>query len=1095
MLITLISVNASVYSQITRLDLKVQSATIKDVLTRIEDQSNFFFMYNDRKIDVERKVDLDVKQANIEAILKTVFDGTNTKFIIKDRQIVLYNESDEEFRVPNALSGSQQGKSIIGKVTDTSGIALPGVSVVVKGTTTGTITDNDGRYSIANVPPNATLQFSFVGMKSEEIIVAGKATINVTLAEESIGIEEVVAVGYGQQKKSDLSSSISTVNVNQLKTIAVLPNLASALEGTTPGLSVTSSTGAPGAGVNIKIRGISTFLNSKPLVIIDGAPGDLNDVNPNDVESVQVLKDAASAAIYGSRSANGVIIVTTKKGKAGKIDVEISSSYSMQYPGKKIPVANAEQYALINNTIHASVGKAGFDNLKDPASLGVGTNWQDVFYNSAPIFNTYVGISGGTENSTFRISGSFDDQNGIAIDSEYKKGIISFAGRQKKGAFTFGENIGYTKFRKNNITEWLVQGLLVAQPIIPLYDPANDCGYGGVPSYYPNQGYNAYGLSKMVENIDNNGNINIEAFAQAEFLHGFTYKLNVGYKNWFGYGYNYTPVYHMSTNVFNEYATLDETRSESTHWLVENTLMYNKKMGKHAINALVGYTFEQDQSRNLRGVVKGFPNNDLRVIDASTGYSNSASGNASQWDMISMLGRVIYNYDDRYYLTANVRRDGSSRFSRVNRYGTFPSFSAAWRASGESFFKPLLSVVDDLKLRGSYGFLGNQPGGNYDYIPTGGYSTGLGYLFGTGTSYINGATISGYTDPNIQWERTKSANFGLDINLLKCLSVSADYFSNFTDKLLLGVPIAPSIGGGSPTVNTGQMENKGFEFSMTYNSSTSKEFQYKVTANISTVSNKVIKLGRVDETIYGSKLTNPSTSVTAARVNYPIGSFFLKQDLGIFQTQEEINNWKSPDGKVIQPLANPGDVKYLDANNDGVINSSDAIYSGNPLPDFAYGLNFSANYKNFDCTIFLQGTYGNKMFDANSHRLHQGTTDYNMSPDLLDAWASDNTDTKQPRLIFSDPNLNSDASTRFLFDASFLRVKTIQLGYSFSQTILGKTGLSGLRVYVSANNILTFTKYPGYDPSHTSDGLLDAGLDNSIYPIAKIVSAGLSVRF
>lgn len=986
-------------------------------------------------------------------------------------------------------------KTITGIVSNEQGIPLPGVNIIEKQTNNGTISDAQGRYTLILKNPNSTLIFSFIGMKSQEVVVKSQTNIDIILVEDRKELEDVIVVGYGQQKKSDLSSSISIVDVKQLSKNAVLPNIATALEGITPGVSVTLSSGAPGAGVNIKVRGPNTFGNNEPLVIIDGAPGSLNDINAGDVESMQVLKDAASAAIYGSRAANGVIIITTKRGKKGEVNVELNSSYSIQFPTNFIPVANAEQYATLDNALHETANLTPFENLMSPSSLGKGTDWQNTFYSPAPISNTYASISGGNDGSTYRISGSFINQKGIAVTSGYKKGVLSFAGQQKKGVFTFGENVGYTQFYQRNIVDWLVQGLLVAQPIIPIYDSANDGGYGGVPSYYPTQGYNAYGLSKLSENKANNGNLNADVYVQFELLKHFTYKLNVGFKNWNGHGYNYTPTYYMSTNVYNNYASLSESRSESTHWLVENTLMYNNKFGKNSINGVVGYTFEEDRFRSLSGAVKGFPNNQMRVIDANTGYSIDAGGSAYQWDMLSMLARLIYNHDDRYYLTANVRRDGSSRFGSTNRFGVFPSASIAWRISNESFFEPLKSTISNLKLRGSYGVLGNQPGGNYQYIPQVGYNTKLGYLFGE--NYISGAAIGGYTNPGIKWESTTSLNGGLDMDLFQNLSLTGDYFVNKTDNLLLNVPIPPSTGGGSPLVNTGKVENKGFEMNVTYNSPVSNNgFQYRITGNISTVSNKVIQLGYLGQTIYGTAPTRAATgAVTAAREGYPIGAFFLKQSVGLFQNQEEVDNWTDKDGNLLQPNAQPGDVKYLDENGDGVINNSDAVYSGSPFPKFSYGLNFNASYKQFDLTLFLQGTYGNKMFDANTWRINRGSDDYNFSTDLLNAWTPDNKNTDVPRLTFNDPNHNQDPSTRFLFDASFLRVKMVQFGYSLPRVIVEKIGMDELRFYVSATNLLTFTKYPGYDPSYTSNGLLNAGLDQSVYPLAKIVSCGLSIRF
>lgn len=1009
--------------------------------------------------------------------------------------IVPYVNAD--MRLETMTFSKQQDQSIIcnGKVVDSVGEPLIGVTVIVKDgdeSLTGAISDVNGKFSI-KCSASALLQFSYIGYKSQTI--KAKSSLVVKLLEDSQNLEEVVVVGYGSQKKNDLSSSISMVDVDQVKAGAVLPNVANALEGTTPGVSVTTSSGAPGADVNIRIRGISSFSDSAPLVIIDGAPGNLNDVNAGDIESLQVLKDAASAAIYGSRAANGVIIVTTKKGKAGKVNVEFNTSLSMQMIGKKIDVANAEEYAILNNTAREAAGKPLYDCLSDPASLGKGTDFQDEFYSTAPLLNTYLSISGGTENSTYRLSGSYINQKGVAVTSKYEKFILSYAGQQKKGAFTFGENISFTKFKKNAIPDWLVQGLLVAQPIIPLYDSENECGYGGVPSEISNQGTNAYGLAKMVDNHNINSNLNMDVYAQVKFLKDFNYKINIGYKNWWGYNYSYTPSYYMSTNVQKERASLSENRTETAHLLVENTLMYKKQVAGHSFDALVGYTFERDKGRGLSGSAEGFPNNYIHVIDASTKYGINAGSNANEWDMISILARFLYNYKSKYYLTANVRRDGSSRFAKDNRWGTFPSFSAAWRISTEPFWENIRPIVDDFKFRVSYGVLGNQPGSNYAHIATGGYATNLGYLFGNGSSFVRGASINGYTDTNIQWERTKSVNVGFDANLFECVSLTANYFQNKTDKLLMGVPIAPSIGGGSPTTNAGKMSNKGFEFNAAYHSPSSKDFQYSISANISTVSNEVEKMGTTGEVLWGAKLSSSNQSITCAREGYPIGSFFMKQALGIFQSQEEIDNYKDEKGNLIQPNAAPGDVKYLDADKNGVINSSDAVYSGSPFPDFSYGLNFSGNYKNFDFTVFLQGTYGNKMFDANTFRLHNSTTDFNLSRDLLNAWTPENTNTNIPRLIVTDPNHNTDPSTRFLKDASYLRLKTLQVGYNFPIAVIHKIGLNALRVYVSANNLLTITGYSGYDPSYASGGLLNVGIDESIYPLSRTFTCGFVVKF
>jgi TonB-linked SusC/RagA family outer membrane protein len=990
--------------------------------------------------------------------------------------------------------------TVQGTVTSADGTPLVGATVGVKGTSAGTATDAQGKYSLQLSQAGATLVVSSVGYAEKTVPVEGRKVVNVVLELSTVSLNNVVVIGYGTQKKSDLSSSIASVNIQELQTNAVLPNAAAALEGTTPGLSVSPSSGSPGADINIRVRGSNTFGNNNPLVIIDGAPGDLNNVNPADIASMQVLKDAAAAAIYGSRAANGVLIVTTKKGEAGKVNIDVNASYGVQSPQKFISVANAEQYAILDNALHKTAGLDPFDALSDPSSLGKGSDWQNIIYRSAPLYNAYLGISGGSENATFRVSGAYNDQEGIARSTWYKKALFHFNGQQTTGPVTFGESLSWTDVNQRTFPgggdKDLTQQIVLAQPIIPVHDTANDGGYGGAPPYLSTQAFNPLGLIEMQDNTNHNNEMNMDVYGSVRFLKRFTYKLNVGYRVWNGYSQNYTPTYYMSTQRQNIRATLGENRQRTRHWLIENTLDYQQQFGKHNIDLLVGYTSEEDYNRSTTGNMTGFPNNSLRVISAGTGYSISAGGNEYQWDMASILGRLLYSYNDKYYLTANVRRDGSSRFGSVNRYGVFPSASAAWRISNEPFFQSLKTTIQNLKLRGSYGVLGNQPNDNYDYIPSITYSTYLGYLFGS--EFATGAAIENFANAGIKWESTEDLDVGLDIDLLNSLSVTLDYYVDNTDNVLLNVPIPPSTGTvTAPLVNTGKLQNKGFDASVTYHpQKTGQAFTYSITANFSTIKNEVVALGFADQIIYGSVPHRASTSaVTAAQVGYPIGAFFTKQTDGLFQSTAEVQAWKNDKGDLLQPAAKPGDVRYIDVNKDGIINGSDVAYSGSPFPKFTYGLNFSAQYRHFDFTIFVQGTEGNKMFDTNSWITNRGTLDYNFSTDLLDAWTPDHTNTKVPELSFNDPNHNSDPSDRFLYDASYLRVKTLQLGYTLPKGTLDRLGISDLRIYVSANNMWTITHYPGYDPSYSGDGLMNRGLDQGLYPVAKTVSGGISLHF
>lgn len=990
---------------------------------------------------------------------------------------------------------------VSGRVSGSDGKAVVGATVGVKGTSQGTTTDGSGRYSLTLADPNATLVVSSVGYTETEAPVGGRGTVNVTLKENVVSLNNVVVIGYGTQRKSDLSSSIASVDVQSLQRIQALPNAAAALEGTTPGLSVTPSSGAPGASLNIRVRGSNTFGDNNPLVIIDGAPGDLNNVSPEDIASMQVLKDAAAAAIYGSRAANGVLIVTTKRGQQGNVKIDVNASYGVQSPEKFIHVANAEQYATLDNALHKTAGLPIFDALSDPASLGKGSDWQHLIYGNAPIFSSYVGLSGGSEHATFQVSGAFDDQEGIATSTWYKKALFHFNGQQNYGPLTFGESISWTDVNQREFPgggdKDLTQQIILAQPIIPVYDSANDGGFGGAPSYLPTQAFNPLGLLKLQDNTDHNNEMNLDVYGSLRFLKHFTYKLNVGYRVWNGYNQDYTPTYYMSTQRQGLRAVLSENRQRTIHWLIENTLSYDQEFGKHRINLLAGYTAEEDHNRSTTGSMTGFPNNDLRVISAGTGYSISAGGNDYQWDMVSVLGRLLYSYNDKYYLTANVRRDGSSRFGLTNRYGVFPSASVAWRVSAEPFFEPLKSAVQNLKLRASYGELGNQPKNDYDYIPSITYSTYMGYLFGS--NFATGAAIENFANANLKWESTRDLDVGADLDIFQFLSLTMDYYVDKTENVLLNVPIPPSTGTVTPPViNTGKLENKGFDLSVTYHPEQKDPdaFNYSLTANFSTIRNRVTAMGFADEVIYGDAPYRASTgAVSTAQVGYPIGAFFMKKADGLFQSDAEVQAWKNDKGQLLQPAAKPGDVRYLDVNGDGIINGSDVAYSGSPFPKFTYGLNFTAYYKHFDFTLFVQGTYGNKMFDTNNWITNQGTLDYNFSTDLLDAWTPTHTDTKVPELSFNDPNHNSDASDRFLYDASYLRVKNLQLGYTFGEGALTRIGITSLRVYVSTNNLMTVTKYKGYDPSYSGDGLLNRGLDQGLYPVSRMVTGGVSLHF
>jgi TonB-linked SusC/RagA family outer membrane protein len=1007
------------------------------------------------------------------------------------------------------LTGYAQNKTVTGTVTDAqTGDPLPGVNILEMGTSNGAATNSKGHYSLQVESLQDTLRFSFIGYKTQTVPINGRTTINIKLSSTVVvSGNQLVVIGFGTQKKSDLSSSIATFSTQQITTNSVLPNTAAALEGLSPGVSVTTASGSPGSNINIRVRGTSSFGNNQPLVIIDGTRGSLSDVDPSDIESLQVLKDAAAAAIYGSRAANGVIIVKTKHGTSGKTKVNIKSSYGVQQPTTFIPLLDARQYAKVDNELHKSVGLPPFDALKNPESLGAGSMWQHIIYHRAPIINDYMAISGGSENSTYRISGKFEKQNGILKHTWFRKGNLRYSGQQEAGHFTFGESLAWNETNRRVVpaadvgaTGGVIQEVMLDQPVIPVHDSTHLGGFGGAPAYLATQGGNPLGDLVLKKHTIHNNSFHAAVHGQFDFLRHFSYKIIAGYNVINTYDYNYTPTYFFSNQRLNNHASLSENRGRTHQWILNNTLNYKQQFGKNNVSVLAGFTTQELHNRFTIGSRSGFPNNSLQVLSAGTGFSINSEGSDNRWDLVSLLGRVLYNYNEKYYLTANVRRDGSSKFGSTNRYGVFPSASIAWRISNENFFKPIKDVLTNLKFRASYGMLGNLPSNangtplDYAYIPTLSFGPSLGYLFAGG--YEPGATQLQFVNPNVKWETTKDLDIGANIEFLNNIHLTFDYFLDKTDNLLLNVPIPPSTGTTTaPLVNTGKVQNQGVEFSVTYNAHPSNSFNYNISGHVSMVHNKVLKLGFAGQVIHGTApYRAPGGPITVAKVGFPIGSFFMKQDLGIFQNQQEIDNY-THNGKLIQPNAEPGDIKYEDVNHDGKITAADVRYSGSPFPKFAYGLNFNANYKNFDFTVFILGEYGRKMFDAQTWLANRMTADYNHSTDLLDAWTPDNRDTDIPRLTFNDPNGDVQPSTRFLHNATYLRFKTVQIGYTFPQKILSQAGLGKLRIFVSIHNLWTITKYTGYDPSYTGDGLLNRGLDQGRYPVARLITGGININF
>lgn len=1010
-------------------------------------------------------------------------------FSIQGRRLCLYTLTFLLMAV--SVSHAQQ-KTVTGKITDSEGAALPGVTVLEKGTTNGTVTNVEGNYRInLSTEGNNVLVFSSIGFLSQEVEVGNRNTIDVSLEVDTKQLEEVVVVGYGTQKRANVTGAIGSISSENLNNVTT-GNSAGLIQGKVAGVRVENGGGAPGAGVNIVIRGSGTLGNDQPLYVIDGnITNSMSFLNPNDIESVEVLKDAAAAAIYGNRAANGVIIVTTKRGSAGETQINFSSKFGMQGPTNTFDFLNARQYADFRNLANDNDGQPralANDVEFDPS---VDTDWQDLSINPAPVTDLNLSISGGNENTTFYISSQYFDQEGIVVDSDFKRYNFRANSSFTKGRFKIEESLSLAREVNNPNTYFgRERGEL---PTIPVYDETNDGGFAGIePAYHGvARGINWYGLAKLNDNRYTTDGILGNVSAQYEFIDGLTYKLNVGIDYTVAHNYNFTPTFFFSTSqeAFNDVADLNESVIRSLGSLVENTLNYNKSFGKHNIDLLAGFTQQVGESRSVGAQVTDFATNDLRVVDAANEEINS-TGNLQRNALQSILGRVNYNYDGKYLLSATIRRDGSSRFTEENRYGTFPSISLGWRISDEAFFPE--GFVSDLKLRGSYGELGSQNIGNYVTIT--GLNIYTDYFFDGGRQ--SGTALTNFANPNVVWETTKTTDIGADIGLMDDkISITMDYFNKRSEDILTDLPI-PVYGGvgSSITQNAATIENRGFEFSGTYTHlPVGNGLQFSVTANFTVLNNEVIKLGEGVSPISGGGFTQQSLVATRTEAGYPLGSFYGHVVEGIYQTQEEIN----ADGRANAQL---GDLNFVDLDEDGNIDNDDRTFLGDPIPDFEYGMIFNATYRSFNLSMFLQGVEGVDIWNAKKFQFIFDDGG-NKITDVLDAWTPENTNTNIPRATVIDPANNKRSSSFYVEDGSYLRLKSIQLSYNLPSFLTDKIGIGNARVSISGQNLLTLTQYSGYDPEigrnsgTKATGLFGAGVDVEAYPQARSVFLGLDISF
>ena len=1002
------------------------------------------------------------------------------------------------------IGNAQNQNSLSGTVKDSEGVPLLGANILVVNSNIGTSTDFDGNFILENLPANAkTISVSYLGYKTQIISINGRSFIDIVLEEDiNNNLDEIVVIGYQSIKKSDLTGATSLIDPDKSNKNTT-NTLAESLQGLTAGVTVRNG-GQPGQNSQIEIRGTSSFVNSSPLYIIDGMIADANQtINNNDIESIQILKDASAAAIYGSRAANGVIIVTTKSGKKGPLRISVSLNTGVQNVPKKWDLMNSSEYAAMQTTSYTNSG------LTPPLSVGanfnpnIDTDWQDEITRTGNTTDLNISASGGDDNGSYFLSGSHFKNEGVLIGRSFQRSTLRINTELTRGKVTIGENILLSNSNTRQPLGSFDTGnpfydMVSMLPVIPVKgnEFINDLNPGGWGIGYVDAityAKNQVAVTDILREKINYAKIVGNAFVKVDLLEGLSYKFNAGVEASFDFSKGIRRNGITQFNAAQRPSFISDNRSRFSSFLMEHTLNFNKSFGDHNINGVVGISDQQtkrDFSLAVRSDITEVGDQIFTEINSTTGTSTSEGAITDDYRTFGYLGRINYDYDNKYYLTFTGRFDKDSRFSKDNRTGFFPSIAGSWRISKEDFFN--VSWVNDLKVNASYGELGIVTLGSFDWQGT----------INNNTRAILGdyAQVGSYqaslVNPDLRWENRKTHNFGLETSLFdRSLNVSLAYYNSLSeDALVTNLPIALYLGnlGGTPPVNAGSIRNSGFEMEVSYRNS-KNELNWNLGFNLTTIKNRVEEVGN-----RGEGIDYIQAGLTRSKVGQPLGQWYLLKTDGIFQNQSEIDA-HNLNGNLIQPFAQPGDIRFIDVDGDGSITDEDRTFSGSsPWPTLQTGLQFGANYKGFDLSMQFVGIFGNEIFNGVKRDLdsYQNT---NFRTDLS-PWTPNNTNTSDTRIGVSsgDQGLVDNArysTDRWLEDGSYLRLRNIQLGYSLDTDILEKVGLTELRIYASGQNLFTITNYSGLDPDVQGNGILERGLDNGNWPSSRIFSLGLNVEF
>ena len=1089
-----------------KVTVNVVNASLKQVFRTIENQTSYRFSYKSDIIDHRKDITIRKSGVPVTAVLDAAFVGRNLKYSVVSQKSIVVSEKHANVAAPQ----QNNKRKMQGVVKDDNGEPVIGATVSVVGTDELAVTDMDGRFTI-NAAKGAKVKVSYLGFVDRE--VKASENMNIAMSEDTQALSEVVVVGYGTMKRSDMTGALSSVNTKEMAK-RTTTNPAEALQGKVAGVNILRSGGNAGAGVSIKIRGIKTTGSNEPLYIVDGFPGDINSVNPQDIESMEILKDGAAAAIYGSVAANGVVLITTKNGKKGETKVDFSSYLSFTQVSKDLDLLDAEGYKKVHKMMYENAGEPL------PAYVthetGVNSDWVDAIRRKGLAQSYMVSLRGGAEKGQYSVSYNHADEKGIFLGNSERHDIARMKVHATKGIIDLDANVDF-KFTKGHQPQYQLKEAYMMSPLVPIYDESRKYGFGlsdfdGLPNnrnvvaddYYKKNTYKKYHTTA-------------NAALTFNFFPWLNFKTSYGYRGEHEIDNSHYPDYTADYKSPNLYPNNYEYRAYWQEQVFENVLSFNKQIQKHSINAMLGtslsmikYNWESvsvEGKTNVNEVINGqlntsdkpagFLDPNFPTISGGVGGTYYGTGSYWEYNRASFFGRINYNFNDRYLFQFTFREDGSSKFGADSRWGFFPSVAVGWRISEEPFF-PKNSVISNLKFRASWGQLGNENAlGKYDFLARiSSYNDMyMGYVQGAGSNPWTGSIARALENRSLKWETTDTKNIGFDFGLFgNHLNGNINYYINETRDLLITRRIAPSAGLDNPTLNVGKMRNQGFELELNWNDKIS-DFEYNVGFNISTIANKVVALANEDQTIYGVGLKYGTEHFpTQTKVGKPIGAFYLYQADGIFQSLEEVQAHKNSKGELLQPNAQPGDVRFKDMNGDGVIDEDDKTYSGTGIAKVEANLNLGASYKGFDFSAVIGSAFGNKLYNGIRYYYEGMNSGSNFLKTTLNAWTPTNTKTDIPRAVFGDPNQNTRESTRFLENGDFVRLRQVQLGYTLPKALSKHIYCESIRFYVSAENVFTITGYSGANPEF-SQGVLNSGIDRFTYPFSRSYTVGAQVSF